>query len=112
MSENEQLLVEMFSGPTFRSPADEYDYRAESFVAEIPQDGRRFESRDELRAMQESFGDPPGVEVRRMVGEGDVWVVETIQHYETGAQFACIVVEFTDGKISRETRYYVPTPAA
>jgi hypothetical protein len=38
-----------------------------------------------------------------------MWVVEALQTYEDEGDFhVCVIVEFSDGKISRETRYYGP----
>jgi hypothetical protein len=112
-SRNRHVLEKMFGADSFQSPEFEYELRAEDFVAEIPQSGERFESREALRAMQEGFGDPPTIQLKRITGEGDTWVVEAIQTYGDASIFhVCALVEFTDGKISRETRYYAPPLAA
>lgn len=106
---NRRVLESMFHGNTFTSPEFEYELRSENFVAEIPQTGEKFEGRDALKAMQEGFGEPPAVQLKRITGEGDVWVVEALQTYaDQGAFHVCVLVEFKDGKISRETRYYGP----
>lgn len=107
-SNNRSILESMFEGGTFKSPGFEYDLRSDDFVAESPQTGERFD-RDSLRAMQENFGEPPRIELKQIRGEGDVWVVEALQTYEDEGDFhVCVIVEFNDGKISRETRYYAP----
>lgn len=104
------VLEAIFKGPTFASPDDEYVHRATEFVAEIPQTGERWESREALREMQRGFGTPPAVRLERIRGQGDLWVVETVQTYEEhGEQSTCIVIEFEGDKISRETRYYAPS---
>lgn len=106
---NRRTLESMFEGETFRPPEFEYDLRSEDFVAEIPQSGERFESREALRAMQEKFGEPPRIQLREIRGEGDIWIVEATQtHEDEGAVHVCVIVEFENGKISRETRYYGP----
>lgn len=105
---NRRILESMFQGG-FKSPEFEYELRSEDFVAEIPQSGERFESREALRAMQEDFGEPPSIELRQIRGEGDIWVVEAVQTYEDEGDFhVCVIVEFSNGKVSRETRYYGP----
>lgn len=104
---NRRILEGMLDGDTFAPPEVEYRHRSNDFVAEIPQTGERIEGRDELRRLQEAFGDPPRVRLQRISGEGDFWAVETIQSYGgDGDYHVCVLVEFTDGKISRETRYY------
>jgi hypothetical protein len=106
---NREILEDLFSGETFPTPDYEYQFRSDDFVAEIPQTGERFESREALRSMQEGMGEPPSLSLKRIVGEGDLWVVEAIQDYESDGEFhVCAVVEFKDGKIVRETRYYGP----
>lgn len=106
---NRAILELMFEGDSFKSPEFEYEFRTADFVAEIPQTGERFEGRDALKAMQSDFGEPPRIELKEIRGEGDTWVVEALQTYEQEGDFhVCVIVEFSDGKICRETRYYGP----
>jgi hypothetical protein len=103
---NREILEELLEGGRFRAPEDEYGYRSEDFEARMPQTGETFD-RDSLMAMQKSMGEPPRVRVERMTGSGDLWVVETVNTYsDDGEYYACAIVEFADGKICRETRYY------
>ena len=47
--------------------------------------------------------------LKRLAGEGDVWVAELESDYgeERGGIFnGCLIIEFEDGTIARETRYY------
>jgi hypothetical protein len=104
------ILESMFAGPTFTSPDVEYGYRGPDFLAEIPQTGERWESREALREMQSGFGAPPAVRLERIRGQGDLWVVEAVQTYQRhGEQHTCVIVEFEGDKIARETRYYAPS---
>ena len=108
--EKRAILETIFAGGTFRSPDEEYPYRATEFIAEIPQTGERWESREALREMQRSFGTPPAVQLERIRGQGDLWVVETVQSYEhDGEHHTCVVIEFEGDRIARETRYYAPS---
>jgi hypothetical protein len=89
-------------------PAVEYEERHEDYLVEFPQSGERLD-RDGLRRLQESFpgGAPPRIELRRVTGGGDVWVAETLIRYADGAVVHGVSrVEFRDGKLWRETRYY------
>lgn len=104
------ILESLFAGGTFKSPDEEYAYRADDFVAEIPQTGERWESREALRDMQRGFGAPPSVRLERIRGRGDLWIVETVQSYDRdGEQHTCVVIEFEGDRIARETRYYAPS---
>lgn len=103
---NRELLEELLGGAMFKSPEEEYAYRAEDFEARMPQTGETFD-RDSLMAMQKSIGEPPAFEVTRITGSGDLFVVETVNTYEDDGDYhACVIVEFADGKVRRETRYY------
>jgi len=106
---NRQILESMFEEKAFKSPEFEHELRSDDFVAEIPQTGERFDSRDALKAMQENLGEPPRIQLKEIRGEGDIWIVEAIQSYQSEGDFhVCVIVEFNNGKISRETRYYAP----
>lgn len=105
---NRDVLVALLDGGTFKSPEEEYGFRSEDFEARIPQTGETFD-RDSLMAMQKTYGTPPDVEIRRIAGSGDLWFVETVNTYENDSDYyACVIVEFENGKIRRETRYYAP----
>jgi hypothetical protein len=103
------LLAEITSDP---DPEREYELRHADCLIDIPQSGERFD-RDGMREMQRNFpGGPPDMNVERLAGEGDVWVAELVSDYggERGGKFnVCVILEFKDGRIARETRYY-PEP--
>ena len=88
-------------------PAMEYEERHEDYLVEFPQSGERMD-RDGLRKLQEHFPDaPPRIHLRRLTGGGDVWFGESVIHYADGKAFYGVGrVEFRDGKMWRETRYY------
>ena len=88
-------------------PALEYEARHEDFIVEFPQSGERMD-RDGLRRLQETFpGGTPNIQLRRLTGGGDVWFGETFIHYTDGKVVHGVSrVEFRDGKIWKETRYY------
>jgi ketosteroid isomerase-like protein len=74
---------------------------------EMPQSGERIRGRDKMRAMQERFPNPPKGELRRIVGSGDVWVMEGTSDYgDAGVYHVADIIEFRDGRIVREARYY------
>jgi hypothetical protein len=108
-SENRKILEGMFgtNGALLLSPEQEYEARSPDFVMEMPQSGERVVGRDAMRAMQEAFPNPPQAQVRRIIGSGDLFVMEAQSDYPGGGVFhVANIVEFADGKIIRETRYY------
>ena len=50
-----------------------------------------------MHAMQQAFPNPPSIQIHRIIGSGDMYVVMGRPDN---------VVEFRDGRISRETRSY------
>jgi hypothetical protein len=109
MTENEvrRLLAEMTTDP---DPEREYELRHPDCLIDIPQSGERFD-RDGMREVQRNFpGGAPEMDLARLTGEGDVWVAELVSDYgdrERGGVFnVCLILQFADGLIRRETRYY------
>jgi len=106
-SNNREILEGLFGGGKLKLSAEqEYQLRAEDYVMEMPQSGERIVGRERMRAFQEAYPNPPDAELRRIVGEGDVFVMEAISDYGNEVAFVANIVEFRDGKIVRETRYY------
>jgi SnoaL-like domain len=101
-----RLLAEITAEP---DPEHEYELRHPDCLVDIPQSGERFD-REGLREMQRNFpGGPPEMNLVRLAGEGDAWVAECESDYgeDRGGTFnVCLILEFEDGKIKRETRYY------
>jgi SnoaL-like domain len=108
MTEDEvrKLIAEMTTDPDAER---EYELRHTECVIDIPQSGERFD-REGMLEMQRNFpGGPPDMRLQRLAGEGDVWVAELESEYgeQRGGVFnVCVILEFKDGKIVRETRYY------
>ena len=108
MTEEEvrRLLGEITADP---DAEHEYELRHPDCLIDIPQSGERFD-REGMREMQRNFpGGPPAMRLERLAGEGDVWVAELESDYgdERGGVFnVCVILEFADGLIKRETRYY------
>jgi hypothetical protein len=88
-------------------PALEYEERHQDYLVEFPQSGERMD-RDGLRQLQEHFpGGAPQIRLRRLTGAGDVWVGESVVTYTDGRVFHGVaIIEFRDGKMWRETRYW------
>jgi hypothetical protein len=88
-------------------PQLEYEARHEDFTAEFPQSGERLD-RDGLRRLQTTFPSrAPVIHLRRLGGVGDVWFAETVIDYADGTvAYGVNRIEFRDGRIWKETRYY------
>jgi ketosteroid isomerase-like protein len=105
---NEQEVRELFfERLQHLSPQAEYELRHPDYVMEMPQSGERIRGRDNVRALQEAYPNPSTIQPRRVVGSGDVWVVEARSDNGDGQIYhVAMIVEFRDGKIWRDTRYY------
>ena len=105
--EEQQVRALFFERLQHLSHEAEYELRHPDYVMEMPQSGERIRGRDRMRAFQEAYPNPPTIQPRRVVGSGDVWVVEGRSDYGDGQiSYVTDIVEFRDGKIWRETRYY------
>jgi hypothetical protein len=101
------VVTEMTTAP---DPEREYELRHPDCVIDIPQSRERFDREGMLEVQRNFPGGPPKMNVARLAGKGDVWVAELVSDYGErpggGVFYVCVILEFTDDKISRETRYY------
>lgn len=107
-SDSRMILEGMFGvdGALLLSPEQEYEARSPDYVMEMPQSGERIVGRDAMRAMQEAYPNPPESKIRRIIGSGDLFVMEAVSDYQGNVFHVTDIVEFSGGKIVRETRYY------
>jgi len=71
------------------------------------QSGEVIRVRQNLQALRSHHpGKPSGFVVRRIVGEGNLWVTEYAIDYEGKSAFTVSIMEFRDGKVARETQYF------
>jgi hypothetical protein len=85
----------------------EHAIYAEDAVCDYPQSGERILGRRNLQALRSHHPDKPaGFEVRRIVGNGDLWVTEYMIRYGERAAFTVSIMEFRDGKVVHETQYF------
>jgi hypothetical protein len=99
-----RLLTELFS---HLSPEEEYEIRHEGYTMEVPQSGERIRGRENMRAFQEAFPNPPSIQLRRVLVRDGLWVVEGVNDYGGGQVFdVVLIVELKDGKWWCDTRYY------
>jgi len=74
---------------------------------EYPQSGEVIHGRKNLQALRGHHpGKPSGFQVRRIVGEGNLWVSEYVIDYQGKQAHTVSIMEFRDGKVARETQYF------
>jgi len=91
----------------------EHEMYTEDAVLEFPQSGERFEGLASFRAWRDQYPDAVALQVLRIRGGGDVWVVECTISYEGGPWKPAVSIhELRDGLIVHETIYTTePWPA-
>jgi hypothetical protein len=93
--------------PDALSPDAEYRLRHENYVMEMPQSAERIRGREAMRAMQEAYPTPPSITVRRVVGAGQLWLIEGLNDYDGDRWHTVLILELDpDGRVLRDTRYY------
>jgi ketosteroid isomerase-like protein len=80
---------------------------ADDAVIEWPQSGERIRGKPQIIALHEASPVKIDFEIRRIVGNGDLWVTETTIRYDGGRPTkAVFIMEFRDGLVVRETDYF------
>src|SRR3984893_1225399 len=78
----------------------EHDIYREDAVLDYPQSGERIRGR---RSIQESRFVQPNKKrfaVRRMIGNGDLWVTEFVLTYDGVPSYAVSIMEFREGLVA------------
>lgn len=86
--------------------AVEHDIYRDDAVLHYPQSGERIRSRhniEESRRLQPSH---KRFTVQRIIGTGDLWVTELVLTYDGVPTYTVSIMEFSDGKVARETQYF------
>jgi hypothetical protein len=92
------------------SDANDFDvehqiYRDDA-VLEYPQSGERIRGRHNIQASRAAQPNSKRFTVRRIVGRGDLWVTEFILTYDGVPSYTVSIMEFLDGRVTRETQYF------
>jgi len=86
--------------------AVEHEIYREDAVLHYPQSGERIRGR---RNIQESRTVQPSEKrfaVQRIIGDGDLWVTELVLSYDGVPFYTVSIMEFSGGKVARETQYF------
>jgi hypothetical protein len=85
----------------------EHDIYDDEVVVDYPQSGERIISRHNIRALREHHpSKPAGFTIRRIIGNGDLWITEYEIVYDERPVPTVSIMEFRDGKIIHETQYF------
>lgn len=84
----------------------EHDIYRDDAVLEYPQSSERIRGRQNIQASRAAQPNLKRFTVRRIVGKGDLWVTECVITYDGLPSYSVSVMEFLDGRVSRETQYF------
>ncbi|MEK2604211.1 nuclear transport factor 2 family protein [Burkholderia arboris] len=85
----------------------EHDIYDDDVVCDYPQSGERILGRMNLQALRGHHpGKPAGFDVRRIQGEGNLWVTEYAITYNGRPTCTVSIMAFRDGKVVHETQYF------
>src|SRR6201996_8265974 len=78
----------------------EHEIYADDVICEYPQSGERILGRRNLQALRGHHpGKPSGFEVKRVTGNGNLWVTEYTINYQGQVAYTVSIMEFNDGKV-------------
>jgi hypothetical protein len=76
-------------------------------ICDYPQSGERIHGRLNLQALRGHHPDKPsGFDVRRIQGEGNLWITEYTITYSGSPACTVSIMEFRNGKVVHETQYF------
>ena len=85
----------------------EHDIYDDNVICDYPQSGERILGRSNLQALRGHHpGKPSGFQVKRIVGQGDLWITEYTIIYQGQSAYTVSIMEFSDGKVVHETQYF------
>jgi hypothetical protein len=84
----------------------EHQIYQEDAVLEYPQSGERIRGRRNIQASRAAQPNNKRFTVRRILGTTDLWVTEFVLTYDGKPSYTVSIMEFSDGKVIRETQYF------
>ena len=84
----------------------EHSIYHEDAVLEYPQSGERIRGRSNIQITRSRQPSHKRFTVRRIIGNGDLWVSEFILTYDGKPSYTVSIMEFTGEKVARETQYF------
>jgi ketosteroid isomerase-like protein len=78
----------------------------EDAVLEYPQSSERTRGRSNIQNQRASQPNKKRFTIRRIIGNGDLWVTEFVLTYDGKPSYTVSVMEFRGDKVGRETQYF------
>lgn len=85
----------------------EHDIYADDAICDYPQSGERIVGRANVQALRGHHpGKPSGFVVKRILGEGELWVTEYTIAYQDRTSYVVSIMEIAGDKVVHETQYF------
>ncbi len=84
----------------------EHEVYAHDAILDYPQSGERFRGRDRIRRQRGGHPAERHFRVRRITGQGDLWVSECVITYDGAPSHTVSIMEFANGLVVHETQYF------
>jgi hypothetical protein len=84
----------------------EHDIYLDEAVLEYPQSGERIRGRRNIQITRAKQPSNKRFAVRRIIGSGELWITECILTYDGKPSCVVSIMEFSGGKVARETQYF------
>ena len=85
----------------------EHDIYHDDVVVDYPQSRERIHGRHYIQAVRGHHpSKPAGFTIRRIIGNGDLWITECVIIYDERPVPTVSIMEFRDGKVIHETQYF------
>lgn len=86
--------------------AREHEIYRDDAVLHYPQSGEHIRGRRNIEESRKVQPNRKRFTVRRIVGAGDLWITEFVLSYDGAPSYSVSIMEFSDGKVARETQYF------
>ena len=86
--------------------AVEHEIYRDDAVLHYPQSGERIRGRAKIQESRTVQPNEKRFSVQRIIGNGQLWVSELVLSYDGAPSYTVSIMEFTDGKVARETQYF------
>jgi hypothetical protein len=105
--DNREALDAHWRASEAGDPDAEHDIYDDAAICDYPQSGERILGRANLQALRSHHpGHPSGFSVKRILGNGDLWITEYTITYEERTAYTVSIMEFRNGKVVHETQYF------
>ena len=86
--------------------AVEHEIYRDDAVLHYPQSGERIRGRAKIQESRTVQPNEKRFSVQRIIGNGQLWVSELVLSYDGAPSYTVSIMEFSDGKVARETQYF------